>query len=57
MSVKNQLTASSGIARSLDSKSASITKDMPLKPNLGVFASDVVEISTLGIEKTKGNSS
>jgi hypothetical protein len=57
MSVENQLTASSGIARSLDSKSASITKDRPLKPNLGVFASDVVEISTLGIEKTKGNSS
>jgi hypothetical protein len=32
-------------------KSASITKDRPLKPDLGVFASDVVERSTLGIVK------
>jgi hypothetical protein len=51
MSVANPLTASGDIARSLGSKSASITKGRPLKPDLGVFASNVVKISKLGIEK------
>ncbi|MBA6364185.1 hypothetical protein H4J56_02990 [Colwellia sp. BRX8-4] len=51
MSVANQLTASSDIARSLFFNKASITKDKPLKPDLGVFSTDVVEISKLGIEK------
>lgn len=51
MSIANPLTASSDISRSFASTTATIEKAKPLKPDLGVFSSDVVEISRLGIEK------
>jgi hypothetical protein len=50
MSVANPLTASSDIARSIV-LNTSFTKEKPLKPDLGVFESDVVKISQLGLEK------
>jgi len=50
MSVANPLTASSDIARSIV-LNTSFTKEKPLKPDLGVFESDIVKISQLGLEK------
>ena len=51
MSILNPLTASYDIQRSLAPKVAINGKENPLKPNLGVFSADIVEISILGIEK------
>jgi len=51
MSVMNPLTASSDIARAVTNKNPNLAKPSPLKPPLGVFADDVVKISTLGLEK------
>lgn len=51
MSVSNPLTASSDISRSLVFNTDSTTKEKPLKPDLGVFSKDIVEISQLGLEK------
>jgi hypothetical protein len=51
MSTANPLTASSDIPRSFGSRIEAIGKEKPLKPDLGVFSTDVVEISRLGIEK------
>jgi hypothetical protein len=51
MSIATQLTASSDIAQSFGSKIDVIGKEKPVKPDLGVFSTDVVEISRLGIEK------
>jgi len=51
MSVINPLTAGSDIARALSLKSTPPPKESPLKPKLGNFATDVVKISSLGLEK------
>jgi hypothetical protein len=51
MSVSNPLTASSDIARSLVFNANAVTQEKPLKPDLGVFSKDIVDISRLGIEK------
>jgi hypothetical protein len=51
MSVSNPLTASSDITRNLVFNGSYSTKEKPLKPDLGVFSKDIVEISQLGIEK------
>lgn len=51
MSIINPLTASSDIARALSQTSTSPPKESPLKPELGSFATDVVKISRLGLEK------
>ncbi len=51
MSVINPLTASSDIARSLPKDSSPLKKESPIKPNLEDFATDVVNISSLGLEK------
>ncbi|PKI14765.1 hypothetical protein [Colwellia sp. 12G3] len=51
MSIANPLTASSDISRSFASRIQAPEKENPLKPDLGVFSADVVEISRLGIEK------
>ncbi len=51
MSVIPPLTASSDIARSSPKETPPLTKGSPLTPNLGVFAADVVNISSLGLEK------
>ena len=51
MSVANPLTASSDISRSLFFKASDAVKEKPLKPDLGFFSKDIVEISRLGIEK------
>jgi len=51
MSISNPLTASSSIQRSFRGKSETISKEKPLKPDLGVYSKDVVEISKLGLEK------
>lgn len=51
MSVANPLTASSDISRSLVFQASSSVKEKPLKPDLGVFSKDIVEISQLGLEK------
>lgn len=53
MSIANPLTASSEITRSVRPNATSISKEKPLKPDLGIYAKDIVEISTLGIEKQK----
>jgi len=51
MSIANPLTASSAIQRAFIPKSEEISKEKPLKPDLGVYAKDIVEISKLGLEK------
>jgi len=51
MSIANFLTASSDIPRSLASKTDIVAKEKALKPDLGGFSRDVVEISKLGLEK------
>ena len=51
MSIATPLTASSDIARSFSSTITIFEKEKALKPDLGVFSTDVVEISRLGIEK------
>lgn len=52
MSAANPLTASSDIQRSFFAlKEPTRSKEKTLKPDLGVFADDVVKISQLGIEK------
>jgi hypothetical protein len=51
MSIANPLTASSAIQRAFIQKSDELSKDNPLKPNLDVYAKDVIEISKLGLEK------
>lgn len=51
MSISNPLTASSSIQHSFREKSEAISKENPLKPDLGVYSKDVVEISKLGLEK------
>ena len=51
MSIATPLTASSDITRSFGSKIEVIGKEKALKPDLGAFSTDVVEISRLGIEK------
>ncbi len=51
MSAIPPLTASSDIARSSPKETPPFTKGSPLKPHLGAFAADVVNISSLGVEK------
>lgn len=51
MSIATPLTASSDISRNLDLRIKITGKEKPLKPDLGIFSTDVVEISRLGIEK------
>ena len=51
MSIANPLTASSVIQRTFISKSEEISKEKPLKPDLGVYAKGVVAISKLGLER------
>lgn len=51
MSIATPLTASSAIARSFGSKIEVTRKEKPVKPDLGAFSTDVVEISRLGLEK------
>lgn len=51
MSIANPLTASSDISQSFASRVIALEKEKTLKPDLGVFSADVVEISKLGIEK------
>lgn len=51
MSIANPLTASSEITLNVSQNAINTTKDSPLKPDLGVFSKDVVEISKLGLEK------
>lgn len=49
--IANLLSASSDIPRSFGSRIEAIGKERTLKPDLGGFSNDVVEISTLGLEK------
>ncbi|KGJ97013.1 hypothetical protein [Colwellia psychrerythraea] len=51
MSIANPLTASSTIQRAFMPSSEKIDREKPLKPDLGVYAKDIVEISKLGLEK------
>ena len=51
MSIANPLTASHAIQRALMPKSEEISKEKPLKPDLGVFSRDILDISKLGLEK------
>ncbi|MCJ8293691.1 MAG: hypothetical protein MJK15_04725 [Colwellia sp.] len=51
MSIINPLTASSDIARARSQTSTPLPKESLLKPELGSFATDVVKISRLGLEK------
>ena len=51
MSITNPLTASSDIQRSIALADNFVDKQKHLKPDLGVFESDVVKISQLGFEK------
>ncbi|ALO34273.1 hypothetical protein CMT41_05665 [Colwellia sp. MT41] len=51
MSIANPLTASSIIQRAAKPKITEEIKKNPLKPDLGVYAKDVVNISKLGLEK------
>ncbi len=51
MSIANPLTASSDVQRIFVPNTESQSKEKPLKPDLGVFSKDVVEISKLGLEK------
>ncbi|MBA6354505.1 MULTISPECIES: hypothetical protein [unclassified Colwellia] len=51
MSVANPLTASSNISLSIMSNASPAIKEKPLKPGLGVFTKDIVEISQLSLEQ------
>lgn len=51
MSIANPLTASSVIQSATLPNRAGTNVSIPLKPDLGVYAKDVVQISKLGIEK------
>ncbi len=51
MSVINPLTASSDIARTETSITPLSKEDSKVKPTLGNFADDILNISTLGLEK------
>ena len=51
MSIANPLTASSVIPQASKILMTEGTKEKALKPDLAVFSQDVLEISTLGIEK------
>ena len=51
MSIANPLTASSDIQIAFIEKTEGIIKGSPLKPDLGAYARDVVNISTLGVER------
>lgn len=51
MSIANPLTVNSAIQRTFTPRSLEDEKERPLKPDLGVYAKDVVQISNLGIEK------
>lgn len=51
MSITNLLMTSSAIQRSFIAKSTEVSKEKLLKPDLGVFSKDIVEISTLGLER------
>ncbi len=51
MSIANPLTASSVIPQASKILITEGTKEKALKPDLAVFSQDVLEISTLGIEK------
>jgi hypothetical protein len=50
MSIANPLTASSVIQRTAMPQSEQL-KNTPLKPDLGVYSQDIVEISKLGLAK------
>ena len=51
MSIANPLTAKSDIQRSFMPKAQALSKEKALKPDLGVYSKDIVEISKLGHEK------
>jgi len=51
MSIANPLTASSEIQRAFIPKQVGADKETPLKPDLGIYAKDVLEISKLGLER------
>ena len=51
MSIANPLTASSVIQQSVKSIATEVNKEKPLKPDLGIYSKEVVEISKLGIDK------
>lgn len=51
MSIASPLTASSDISHRFSSRIEAPEKEKALKPDLGVFSGDLVEISKLGIEK------
>lgn len=51
MSIANPLTASSAIQRAFIPRTEEASKEKPLKPDLGGYAKDIVEISKLGLEK------
>tara|TARA_R110001583_G_scaffold86759_2_gene226560 strand:+ start:6786 stop:7100 length:315 start_codon:yes stop_codon:yes gene_type:complete len=57
MSIATPLTAGSEIQRSSAvSKTIAVVKEKPLKPDLGAFSKDIVEISKLGLEKQQKES-
>ncbi|NQY86542.1 MAG: hypothetical protein HRT51_02170 [Colwellia sp.] len=51
MLIANPLTASNTIQRAFIPSSEEINKEKPLKPDLGVYAKDIVEISNFGLKK------
>ena len=51
MSIANPLTASNAIARAIPSTISPQSKPKTVKPDLGVFAKDVLEISKEGLKK------
>jgi hypothetical protein len=53
MSTVNPLTTSSDIQRSFVPKTTLPDKEKPIKPDLGIFSADLVELSRLGIENQK----
>ncbi|MFT4898873.1 MAG: hypothetical protein ACI9U0_000661 [Flavobacteriales bacterium] len=57
MSIVNPLTTSRDIQPSLAPKTALPDKEKPIKPDLGIFSADLVELSRLGIEKQKRSTS
>ncbi len=51
MSIASPLTAGSAIQQAFTPKDEANNKQSPLKPDLGVYARDIVEISRIGLEK------
>ena len=51
MSISIPLTADSVILRNTAMNASAIMNEKPLKPDLGVFEKDVLELSEVGIEK------